>query len=118
MLRFIDDVIVNTLPRNNTNGCVMMRAYNFCFSAFLYIGTLTGCTSYPFTDTKAYPVRETKEVETIQGCTNSACSTTFKDKTSAFVSIPVMIGDKITFVWSAVANRWFSYNNRSVNQSK
>ena len=95
-----------------------MRAYNFCFSAFLYISTLTGCTSYPFTDTKAYTVRETKEVETIQGCTNRACAATFKDKTSAFVNIPVMIGDKITFVWSAVANRWFSYNNRSVNQNK
>lgn len=80
----------------------------FIFSSLTHI---TGCmSSHPFTDQKAYPVRETKEVETIQGCTKQACGATFKDNSFSFVDIPVMIGDKITFVWSAVANRWFSYN--------
>lgn len=70
---------------------------------------LVGCSSMSLDErfsTKRYPIQETKQVAHIEGCHKNTCLVQFEDNSSSFVRIPVLIGDKIKFVWSTVASKW------------
>lgn len=77
---------------------------------FLVCLLLLGCVnSRPFTDPKAYTIRESKQVTSIEGCTMNSCVTTFNDGSFSVIKLPLKVGDTIVFVWSEVAKRWFHY---------
>lgn len=58
-----------------------------------------------------YETHEVKHVSHIYACTKNRCYVQFEDNTLSYVKLPVVIGDKIVFVWSKVASMWLQVWN-------